>query len=99
MVELFSDLLPTAFKNFIDAIFSPPLSFLHMGIEYLNKISMIAGHGINLNNYFGFFSYLPSSLQSVVNSILGAIILLAVLQLVKGIVRMYFLVKDGAQWW
>ncbi|NHN35562.1 hypothetical protein [Paenibacillus agricola] len=96
---MFENLLPVVFKNFIDSIFSPPLSFLQMAIDNMNRISLIAGKGINLNHYFGFFSYLPGSLQAVVNSLLGAIIFLAMLQLLKASVRIYILVKDGVKWW
>lgn len=91
--------LPPQIKNFIDSIFSPPTEFLKLVIEYLNKVSLIAGHGISLNNYFGFFNYLPSSLQAVVNSLLAGIIFLAILQLVKVIWRAYYAVKDGTKWW
>lgn len=91
--------LPQPLRNFIDSIFSPPLSFLAMARDYLNQVSTVAGHGINLNNYFGFFSYLPSSMQAVINSLLASILLLAILQVVKVIIRMYYAVKDGAQWW
>jgi hypothetical protein len=52
-----------------------------------------------LNNYLGFYSYFPASMQSVLNSLISAIIFLAVLQLVKAIFKMYFLAKDGVQWW
>lgn len=91
--------LPQGLKNFIDSIFSPPLEFLKMARDYLNHVSTVAGHGINLNNYFGFFSYLPSSMQAVINSLLASIIILAILQLVKTIMRMYYAVKDGSKWW
>ncbi|WP_227877186.1 hypothetical protein [Paenibacillus macerans] len=70
-----------------------------MGYEYLGRVGTVAGRGINLNHYFGFFSYLPASMQAVVNSLIASILLLAVLQLVKSFVRLYFAVKDGAQWW
>lgn len=92
-------LLPAPIRNFFDSIFAPPISFLQMASDYLSHVALVAGHGINLNNYFGFFSYLPSSWQSVVNSILAGILLLAVLQLVKAILRMYYAVKDGVKWW
>lgn len=91
--------LPPALKNFIDSIFSPPLEFLKLARGYLNEASLVAGHGINLNNYLGFFGYLPAPLQMVVNSLFASITLLAILQLVKVIFRMYYAFKDGAQWW
>lgn len=92
-------LLPAPVRNFFDSIFAPPIRFLEMAHEYLGHVSMIAGHGINLNNYLGFFAYLPGPMQAVVNSIVAGILLLAVLQLVKAIIRMYFAVKDAVQWW
>jgi hypothetical protein len=91
--------LPAALRNFIDSIFSPPLTFLQLARSYLNNTSLVAGHGISLNNYFGMFGYLPSSMQTVINSLLASIVLLAILQLVKMIMRMYFAFKDGAKWW
>lgn len=93
------DLIPAAIRNFIDSIFAPPISFLQMCLDYLNSIALIAGHGINLNNYFGVFAYLPTAFQSVINSLLASIIFLAILQLVKAILRMYFTVKSGVKWW
>jgi large-conductance mechanosensitive channel len=96
---MFFDLIPGPVKNFFDSIFNPPISFLQMGVDYLSNVALIAGKGISLNNYFSFFSYLPSTMQAVVNSILAAIIFLAVLQLVKSILRMYFTAKDAVKWW
>lgn len=70
-----------------------------MAIRYLNDVSLIAGYGINLNKYLVFMGYLPPSLQAVMNSLLSGVILLAILQLVKIIIRMYYAVKDGSKWW
>ena len=92
-------LLPAPVRNFFDSIFAPPIRFLQMALEYLNHASLVAGHGISLDNYFGFFNYLPGSWVAVVNSILASIVLLAILQLVRAIMRMYFTVKDGVKWW
>ncbi|MMZ53860.1 hypothetical protein D1872_156660 [compost metagenome] len=91
--------LPPAIKNFVDSIFEGPIQFLNQGYSYLSKVGTIAGHGINLNNYFGFFSYLPGPLQAVINSLIAGIVLLAILQLVKSFMRMYYALKDGAKWW
>lgn len=91
--------LPTGLRHFIDSIFAPPLQFLLLARNFLNNASLVAGHGISLNNYFGMFGYLPSSMQTVINSLLASIVLLAILQLVKMIMRMYFAFKDGVKWW
>lgn len=91
--------LPPALRNFFDSIFDAPINVLNMAYTYINQAGTIAGHGINLNNYFGFFSYLPSSMQGVVNSLLASIVLLAILQLVKALIRLYFMLKAGVKWW
>jgi hypothetical protein len=93
------DIIPAAIKNFLDAIFLPPITFLNMINEYLSSISLIAGKGINLNQYLGFFSYLPGSLQSVINSLLASILFIALLQLVVVIMRMYYAIKEAVKWW
>jgi hypothetical protein len=93
------DILPAPIKNMIDAIFNPPIAFLNMVYGFLNKIAMVAGTGINLNNYFGFFSYLPAPMVQVLNSIIASIMLLAILQLIKYIMRVYGQVKGWVQWW
>lgn len=93
------DVLPAAIKNLIDAIFNPPIAFLNMVYGFLDNIAMVAGKGINLNNYFGFFSYLPAPMIQVLNSIIASIMLLAILQLIKYIMRVYGQVKGWIQWW
>jgi hypothetical protein len=93
------NLLPQPVKNFIDSIFQPPIQFLDMIFDLLSRVSMVAGRGINLNNYFGFFAYLPAPMQSVVHSLLSAVMLLALLQLIKAIMRMYGQVKGWIKWW
>lgn len=91
--------LPPPVRNFFDSIFAAPIAFLNLAYDKLSHAALIAGHGINLNNYFGFFSYLPASWIAVVNSIIAGIVLLAVLSLVKSAIRLYFAIKDGVQWW
>lgn len=96
---MFEYFLPPPVRNMIDSIFSPPIEFLKMAIKYMDQVGTIAGHGISLNKYMGFFGYLPSSFQAVINSLLASIVLLAILLVVKSIVRMYYAIKDGSQWW
>lgn len=93
------NMLPAPIKNFIDALFNPALTFLDMVLEYLGSISLIAGKGINLSQYLSFFSYLPDSMQAVIQSIISAVMFLAILQLIKYIMKMYYAVKDAVQWW
>jgi hypothetical protein len=94
-----NSLLPAPMKNFVDSIFGPPITFLDMIIDLLNRVSLVAGKGISLSNYFGFFSYLPGPLVAVVNSLLAAVMFLAILQLIKAVMRMYGQVKEWIKWW
>lgn len=93
------DILPQPVKNFLDALFKPAIEFLKMCNEFLESIELVAGRGINLNQYLSFFNYLPPSWQAVLNAILASIMLLAILQLIKFIMRMYFSVKEAVKWW
>ncbi|MBY9082622.1 hypothetical protein KIH86_25345 [Paenibacillus sp. HN-1] len=91
--------LPQALRNAIDSIFSPPLTFIQLARSYLNHASLVAGHGININNYLGLFNYLPGPMRSVLDSLFASIVVLSILLLVKVIMRMYYAFKDGAKWW
>ncbi|MFK4475802.1 hypothetical protein ABH897_005602 [Paenibacillus sp. RC73] len=91
--------LPPGLRNFFDSVFAPLIEFLTMARDYLDRISLAAGHGINLNNYFGFFAYLPGPFQAVINSLLAAVFILGVLQIIKVILRLYFAVKAGLFQW
>lgn len=93
------DILPSPVKNFIDSIFKPPIAFLDKIIELLGQVSMVAGKGINLNNYFVFFSYLPDPFIDVVNSLLASAIFLMLLRLIKVVMRSYGAVKAWIKWW
>jgi hypothetical protein len=93
------DILPKALRDFVDTIFNPPIEILNNAVTYLDRISMIAGKGINLNNYLSFMNYLPASFQMVVNSLLASVIFLAILQIVRAIVSLYFSIKEGVKWW
>ncbi|WP_127490223.1 hypothetical protein [Paenibacillus ehimensis] len=93
------DLIPPPLKNFLDSIFDPPATFLNMVIQYLNSVSLVAGKGINVNNYFSFFGYLPAPLGQVLSSLMAAVIFLALLQIVKAIMRMYGQIKSWVKWW
>lgn len=94
-----NDLLPAPIKNFIDSIFAPPLSFLQLIIDMMNNAGTVVGAGINLNNYFSFFAYLPPEWQHVIQSALSSVVLLAILFLVRAGWDMYLKVKFSSQWW
>jgi len=93
------DILPMSIRNFIDALFSPPMSFLVMMRDMLNNVSLTVGKGISLNNYFGFFAYMPKEWQSVVQSALMSVTLLAILFIVRSAWDMYLKVKGSLKWW
>lgn len=93
------DILPQPIKNFIDAIFAPPLQFLQMIVDMLGNVSLVAGRGIDLNNYFMFFNYMPGSWQMVIKSLLASVTLLAVLFLVRATWNVYLNVKNSLKWW
>lgn len=93
------DLLPASMRNFIDSIFAPPLSFLNLMVDFLGRVGTVAGKGINLNNYFSFFGYLPPAWQLAVKSALASVVLLAMLFLVRMIWNAYLKTKNSAQWW
>lgn len=91
--------IPQPVKNLIDSFFNPPLEFLRMIIGYLNDVSMVAGKGININNYLSFMGYLPPSFQGVLNSLLVSVVFIAIIKNIKYIMRMYFIVKDAIFRW
>lgn len=91
--------IPQPVKNLIDSLFNPPLEFLNMIIDYLSNVSMIAGKGINLNNYLSFMGYLPTSFQQVLSSLLASVVFIAILKNIKYIMRLYFTVKDAIFRW
>jgi hypothetical protein len=94
-----TELLPAPLKTFIDTIFTPPITLLQHGVDYLNHVSLIAGQGINLGNYLGFVAFLPPVFQTVMNSLISSVIFLAMLQLIKTIAATYYNVKEGVKWW
>lgn len=93
------DILPVPIRNFIDSIFLPLTQFLEIMRDLLTSASLTAGKGINLNNYFSFFAYLPAEWQNVVKSALTSIVLLATLWLVRSVWDMYLRVKESGKLW
>jgi hypothetical protein len=93
------DLIPVSVRNMLDAVFKPPKTFLQLIIDLLDKAGSVTGRGISLNNYFGWFGYLPPSWQLVVKSALASVALLAILFLIRSVWDMYLKAKQSAQWW
>lgn len=93
------DLVPLPVRNLIDSIFGAPIGWLQLMQTMLGNAGQVSGKGINLNNYFGFFAYLPPEWQLVVKSLLGSAVLLTVLFLVKAAWDMYLRVKESGKWW
>lgn len=85
--------------DFIDRIFSVPISFLDLAIDYLNNVSLVTAQGINLSQYFSLFYDMPGYMQMVVSSLLISVVFLSSLQIVKAVLRVYYAVKDGSKWW
>ena len=85
--------------DFIDRIFSVPISFLDLAIDYLNNVSLVTAQGINLSQYFSLFYDMPNYMQMVISSLLISVVFLSSLQIVKAVLRVYYAVKDGSKWW
>jgi hypothetical protein len=93
------DIMPVGIKNLIDSIFAPLLQFLTLIVDMLDNAGTIVGAGINVNNYFSFFGYLPAEWQGVVKSAMASVVLLAILFLVRSFWDMYLKSKDSIQYW
>lgn len=93
------DLVPNPVKNLIDTIFNAPLQWLQLMKQMIDNAGVVAGKGINLNNYFSFFGYLPPEWQLCVKSVITSAVLICVLFLVKAGWNMYLNVKASSKWW
>lgn len=88
-----------AIKTFVDKIFKVPMSFLDLAREKLQSASVITRQGLNFSSYMSIFRDLPGSWQMVVSSLLLVVVLLASLIMFRVLMRLYFAVKSGVQWW
>lgn len=93
------DLVPQSAINLVDTIFNAPLQWLSLIRQMLSNASVTAAKGINLNNYFGWFSYLPASFKLAINSILISVGLIVTLIVIRAAWNMYLKVKQSAKWW
>lgn len=88
-----------AIKTFVDKIFRVPISFLDLAREKLESAGLITRQGLNFSSYMSIFRDLPSSWQLVLSSLLLMMVLLASLVMFRVLMRLYFTVKSGVQWW
>lgn len=86
-------------RSFIDKIFGPPIAFLNLAIEKLQGMRLVTGRGLNVNQYLSIFGDLPKVWQLVISSLLISVVLLSSLLLVRVMMRMYFMTKEGIKWW
>lgn len=93
------NLVPQPVKNFIDTIFNFPLEWLISMRTMLNNASLSVGYGIDLNQYFAWFAYLPDAFQTLITSLIASFVLLIVLYLVKVGWNMYLNIKNSVKWW
>lgn len=85
--------------SFIDNIFEPPIAFLDLAIENLQNVQLVTAQGLDLSNYFSIFADMPIHFQLVVSSLLTSTVLLGTLIIFRAIMRLYFAIKEGVQWW
>lgn len=88
-----------AIKTFVDKIFRVPISFLDLAREKLQSAGLITRQGLNFSSYMSIFRDLPGSWQLVLSSLLLMTVLLASLVMFRVLMRLYFTVKSGVQWW
>jgi len=88
-----------AIKTFIDKIFRVPMSFLDLAREKLQSAGVITRQGLDFSSYMSLFRDLPHSWQMVISSLLLVTVLLASLVMFRVLMRLYFAVKAGVQWW
>ncbi|MFJ8462261.1 hypothetical protein ACIQ57_24625 [Lysinibacillus xylanilyticus] len=88
-----------AIKTFVDKIFRVPMSFLDLAREKLQSAGVITRQGLDFSSYMSIFRDLPHSWQLVLSNLLLVTVLLASLVLFKTLMRLYFTVKSGVQWW
>lgn len=96
---MFDNLIPERVRNFIDSIFSAPMSFLDMIKDMFSDMSLVAGKGITLSNYFVFMNYLPYSFQLVIQSLLLSFLFLTTIYIIKATWNVYLNVKQSLKWW
>jgi len=88
-----------AIKTFVDKIFRVPMSFLDLAREKLQSANVITRQGLDFSSYMSIFRDLPSSWQLVLSSLLLVTVLLASLVMFRVLMRLYYSVKAGVQWW
>jgi len=88
-----------AIKTFVDKIFRVPISFLDLAREKLQSAGVITRQGLDVSSYLSIFRDLPTAWQLALSNLLLVVVLLGSLIMFRGLMRLYFAVKSGVQWW
>lgn len=88
-----------AIKTFVDKIFRVPMSFLDLAREKLQSAGVITRQGLDFSSYMSILRDLPFAWQLVISNLLLVVVLLASLIMFRVLMRLYFAVKAGVQWW
>lgn len=83
----------------IDSIFNPITGFLQMGIDYLDRISLISSRGLYLGNFLGPVAFLGQKWTMLLTNLVAAAILLATVAVTVTVWRGYLQAKSGLKWW
>lgn len=86
-------------KNFVDRIFKSPKAILDLARQKLISANQVTARGLNFQAFLNPLGDLPGEWQRVVSSILiGLVVILGLLSF-RGLMRMYYALKDGIRWW
>jgi hypothetical protein len=67
--------------------------------DKLDEIGTIAAKGLDLDNYFGYFTILGPSWMGVIASLLISFLFLFILYQIKTNSRLFLWFKDLIKWW
>lgn len=70
-----------------------------MAIDKLKGIQLGVARGLDIGKYLSIFGDMPTSWQLVISSALIATVLIGSLLMIRSIIRLYYALKGGVQWW
>lgn len=88
-----------AIKTFVDKLFRVPIAMLDLAKEKIVGVGQVMRQGLDFSSYMSFLWDLPREWQLVVSNLLIVVVLLASLMLFRLLLRLYYTVKSGVQWW